>query len=171
VDARGDRLATGYPEIDRLAGPKPQLKAQANLQGRRLAVGAASLIGAALRASTAGVLATDGGLTFKLDWSADGPFHAGPVEIAGAAKGSGAITGTLAAPRADLLADVASIDLPRVPLKDAHLTLSFLSKPDGSTGMVALAAASAMARPAPDRISASLRAESTSPVFRWRPAA
>jgi translocation and assembly module TamB len=143
VDARGDRLATGYPEIDRLLGPKPQLKAQANLQGRRLAVGAASLTGAALRASTAGVLAADGGLTFKLDWSADGPFHAGPVEIAGAAKGSGAFTGTLAAPRADLLADVAAIDLPRVPLKDAHLTLSFLSKADGSTGMVALTAASA----------------------------
>ncbi|HEV7383820.1 MAG TPA: translocation/assembly module TamB, partial [Phenylobacterium sp.] len=35
LDARGDRLATGYPEIDRLLGPKPQLKVQANLQGRR----------------------------------------------------------------------------------------------------------------------------------------
>ena len=142
VDARGDRLATGYPEIDRLLGPKPQLKAQANLQGRRLAVGAASLTGAALKASTAGVLAADGGLSFKLDWSADGPFHAGPVEIAGATKGSGAITGTLAAPRADLLADIAAIDLPRLPLKDAHLTLSFLRKPDGSSGMVALTAGS-----------------------------
>jgi len=143
VDARGDRLATGYPEIDRLLGPKPQLKAQANLDGRRLAVGSASLAGAALRVSTAGVLAADGGLTFKLDWSADGPFHAGPVEISGKAKGSGAITGRLDAPRADLLADIAQIDVPRLPLKDAHLTLSFLRRPDGSSGMAALTATSA----------------------------
>ena len=143
LDARGDKLATGYPELDRLLGGKPQLKAQANLQGRRLAVGQASLTGAALQASTAGVLAADGGLTFKVDWSADGPFEAGPIEVTGKAKGSGAITGTLAEPRADLTADLAEIDIPTLPLKDAHLTLSFLRKPDGSSGMVALAAASA----------------------------
>lgn len=142
VDARGDKLATGYPELDRLLGGKPQLTAQANLQGRRLAVGSATLNGAALKASTAGVLAADGGLTFKLDWSADGPFHAGPIEVAGKAKGSGAITGTLAAPRADLSADLAEIDVPRLPLKDAHLTLSFLRKADGSSGMAALTATS-----------------------------
>ncbi|MGH6965129.1 MAG: translocation/assembly module TamB domain-containing protein, partial [Phenylobacterium sp.] len=143
ADARGDRFATGYAEIDRLLGSKPQLKVQANVQGGRVAVGSASLQGAALKASTAGVLAQDGGLTFKLDWSANGPFRAGPVEISGAAKGSGAITGTLSAPRADLLADVDQIDLPRLPLKDAHVTLSFLRKPDGSSGMVALTATSA----------------------------
>ena len=143
LDARGDRLATGYPELDRLLGGKPQLKAQANLQGRRLAVGSASLSGAAVNASTAGVLAADGGLTFKLDWSADGPFHAGPVEISGRARGSGGVTGALSAPRADLIADLPAIDAPRLPLKDAHLTLSFLRKPDGSSGMAALTAASA----------------------------
>jgi translocation and assembly module TamB len=142
VDARGERLATGFPELDHLLGPKPQLRAQANLQGRRLAVGQASLNGAALQASTAGVLAEDGGLMFKLDWSADGPFHAGPVEISGKAKGSGAITGSISAPRADLIADLQAIDVPRLPLKDVHLTLSFLKKPDGSSGMIALTAAS-----------------------------
>jgi translocation and assembly module TamB len=143
ADARGDRFATGYAEIDRLLGAKPQLKAQGNVQGRRVSVGSASLQGAALKASTAGVLAADGGLTFKLDWSASGPFRAGPAEISGNAKGSGAITGTLSAPRADLLADVDQIDVPRLPLKAAHVTLSFLRKPDGSSGMVALAATSA----------------------------
>jgi translocation and assembly module TamB len=143
ADARGDRFATGYPEIDRLLGGKPQFKAQATVEGRRVAVASASLNGAALKASTAGVLAADGGLTFKLDWSATGPFRAGPVEIAGNAKGSGAITGTLAAPRADLLADLDEIDVPRLPLKAAHLTLSFLRNPDGSSGMVALTATSA----------------------------
>jgi translocation and assembly module TamB len=143
LDARGDRFAIGYPELDRLLGGKPQLKVQANLQGRRLAVGSATLNGAALNASTAGVLAADGGLTFKLDWSADGPFHAGPVEVAGKVKGSGAVTGTLGAPRADLAADLAEIDIPRLPLKEGHLTLSFLRKPDGSSGVAALTATSA----------------------------
>ncbi|MDB5424933.1 MAG: hypothetical protein JWQ29_2349 [Phenylobacterium sp.] len=142
ADARGEKFATGYPELDRLLGPRPQLKALANVQGRRVAVGSASLTGTALKASTAGVLAADGGLTFKLDWSATGPFRAGPVEIAGNAKGSGAITGTLSAPRADLLADLDEIDVPRLPLKAAHLTLSFLRKPDGSSGMAALTAMS-----------------------------
>jgi translocation and assembly module TamB len=143
LDARGDKLATGYPELDRLLGPKPALKAQADLQGRRLTVDKASLDGAAMSLATAGVLGFDGGLSFKLDWSAEGPFRAGPVEIAGKAKGAGTVTGTLAAPRADLTADLASIDVPRLPLKDAHLTLSFLKAPDGSSGAVALAAASA----------------------------
>jgi translocation and assembly module TamB len=142
LDAQGDKLATGYPELDRLLGPKPAVKAQANLQGRRLAVGSASLNGAALTATAAGVLAADGGLTFKVDWSAEGPFRAGPVEVAGKAKGSGAITGTLAVPRTDLQADLAAIDVPRLPLKDAHLTLTFQRKPDGSSGTAALTATS-----------------------------
>ncbi len=143
VDARGDRMATGFPEVDRLLGPKPELKAQANLQGRRLAVG----LGQPDRRSGQGGrrrrARRDGGLTFKLDWNANGPFRAGPVEISGAAKGTGAITGTLAAPRADILADVAQIDVPRLPLKDAHVTLSFLSRPGGASGMAALTATSA----------------------------
>ena len=143
TDVRGDRFATGFGELDRLLGTKPQVKAQANVQGRRVSVGSASLAGAALNASTAGVLETDGGLTFKLAWSATGPFHAGPVEIAGKAKGTGAITGTLAAPRADLMADLDEIDFPRLPLKAAHLTLSFLKRPDGASGMAALTATSA----------------------------
>ena len=143
LDARGDKLATGYPELDRLLGGKPQLKVQANLQGRRLAVGSADLLGAAVKAKTAGVLAADGGLAFKLDWNAEGPFHAGPIEISGRAKGSGAVGGTLTAPHADLLAEFPEIDVPRLPLKDAHLTLSFLRKPDGSSGMIAVSATTA----------------------------
>jgi translocation and assembly module TamB len=143
LDVRGDRFATGYAELDRLLGTKPTLSARANVQGRRVAVGSASLNGAAVKANTAGVLEADGALKFKLDWTADGPFHAGPVEIAGRAKGSGDITGALSAPRADLIADVAAIDVPRLPLKDAHIVLSFVEKPDGSSGMAAVTAASA----------------------------
>jgi translocation and assembly module TamB len=143
LDAHGDRFATGYPELDRLLGGKPQLKAEASLLARRLTIAQASLNGAALNLTTSGALAPDGGLGFKLDWSAEGPFQAGPVEIAGKAKGSGAVSGTLREPRADLTADLAAIDVPRLPLKDAHLTLSFLRKPDGSSGAFALTAASA----------------------------
>jgi translocation and assembly module TamB len=143
LDVRGDRFATGYPELDRLLGAKPTFSARANLQGRRLAVGQASLTGAALKANTAGLLETDGALKFKLDWTAEGPFHAGPLEIAGRAKGSGDITGALNAPRADLIADFAAIDVPGLPLKDAHVVLSFLDKPDGSSGMASVTAASA----------------------------
>lgn len=143
LDANGEKLATGYPELDRLLGAKPQLTAQAALQGRRLSLAKADLKGAAMTASSAGVMGEDGKLTFKLDWSAQGPFHAGPVEITGAAKGNGALTGTLSAPRADLIADFAAIDLPSLPLKSAHLTLSFLRQADGSSGMIAATATSA----------------------------
>lgn len=143
LKASGEKFATGFAEVDRLLGGKPKFAAQAALQGRRLSVADARLDGAAVRASSAGVLAESGALNFKLDWSAQGPFRAGPVEITGAAKGTGAITGTLGTPRADLLADFEAIDLPRLPLKQAHLTLSFLRKPDGSSGMIAATAVSA----------------------------
>ena len=48
----------------------------------------------------------------------------------------------IGAPRADLLANFEAIDLPRLPLKDAKLTLSFLRRADGSSGVVALTAVS-----------------------------
>jgi translocation and assembly module TamB len=142
LDARGARFASGLSELDRLLGPAPKLQARANVEGRKVSVSNGALNGAAIRAQTAGVLGADGGLRFKLDWSADGPFRAGPVEISGKAKGSGAITGSVGAPRADLLADFEAIDLPRLPLRDAKLTLSFLRRADGSSGVVALTAAS-----------------------------
>lgn len=143
VDAAGERFATGFAELDRLLGGRPRLAAQGALQGRRLSIARASLNGAALNAAGAGLMAQDGKLSFKLDWNAQGPFRAGPVEVTGKAKGTGALTGTLGAPRVDLLADIAAVDLPRLPLQNARLTLSFLRRPDGSSGMIALAADSA----------------------------
>ena len=142
LDARGARFASGFSELDRLLGAAPRLQAQAAVDGRKVSVSNGSLNGAAIRAETAGVLGADGALRFKLDWSADGPFRAGPVEITGKAKGSGALTGSIGAPRADLLANFEAIDLPRLPLKDAKLTLSFLRRADGSSGVVALNAIS-----------------------------
>lgn len=143
LDAKGQKFATGYPELDRLLGAAPVLRGRGNVAGRRVAIGEASLTGAALQVSTAGVAAPDGALAFKLDWSAKGPFHAGPMEIAGAAKGSGAVTGTLGAPKADLMAHFDTIEAPRLPLKDADVTLTFERRPDGAAGMIAAKASSA----------------------------
>src|SRR5690606_17326589 len=79
---------------------------------------------------------------FDLDWSAEGPFRAGPVEIAGQASGDGAITGTVGRPRAELTARFDQIDLPRLPLTNAGVTLSFARGDDGTNGRFAIQAAS-----------------------------
>ena len=141
ADARGAKFASGYAELDRLLGAAPRLAAKGNIQGGKISLANADLTGAAVKAASAGVF-ENGALKFKLDWSADGPFRAGPVEITGKAKGSGAITGTLSQPRADLLADFDALDVPRLPLKAAHMTLTFMRRPDGSSGLVTLAATS-----------------------------
>ncbi|ACG77822.1 conserved hypothetical protein [Phenylobacterium zucineum HLK1] len=143
IDARGRRLATGMEELDRLLGAQPRLQAQANWQAGALSVARASLDGAALDARAAGAMRRDRTLAFKADWNAAGPFRAGPVEITGRARGEGALTGTVGEPRLDLLADIEAVDVPRLPLKDARVTLSFVRRPSGSSGAVAVAAESA----------------------------
>ena len=139
-DARGDQLALGVAELDRLLGAKPTLKAEASWQAGRLSVARSSLKGAAAEAELAGVMEASGALAFKSDWSANGPFRAGPVEITGRAKGTGSVGGTLLAPRLDLLADIEQIDLPRLSLKGGRLALVFQGRPDGSNGSVSIVA-------------------------------
>jgi len=95
-----------FAELDRLLGGQPRLSGKAEFSGGRILVSEAVLTGASGRMTAAGAREADGALKFKLDWTAEGPFRAGPVEITGKAKGSGAITGTLQAPRADLIADI-----------------------------------------------------------------
>ncbi|WP_293492917.1 translocation/assembly module TamB domain-containing protein [Phenylobacterium sp.] len=141
ADAKGAGFASGFAELDRLLGASPSLSAKGNIQDGKISLASAELNGAAVKATSAGVL-ENGALKFKLDWSADGPFRAGPVEITGKARGSGAITGTLAEPRADLLADFDALDVPRLPLEAAHMTLTCMRRPDGSSGLVTLAATS-----------------------------
>ncbi|MBL8552989.1 MAG: translocation/assembly module TamB domain-containing protein [Phenylobacterium sp.] len=142
LDASGDRFAVGLAELDRLLGRAPRLTVRADWQAGRLAVAEAALDGAALDANVAGVMEKDRRLAFKADWSATGPIRAGPVEITGGARGTGGVTGTLAAPRLDLVADLEQVDAPRLPLKDAKLALTFQRQADGSSGTVALTAAS-----------------------------
>lgn len=143
IDARGADYASGLSELDRLLGPTPRLKLAASYAGGVFSVGEGRLEGKAGQLQAKGELGKGGTLGFNLNWTAEGPFSAGPVEIAGKAKGDGALTGTLAAPRADLKADFDSIDLPRLPLKDAHVVLSFARGPNGTDGQFAINATSA----------------------------
>ena len=140
LDATGTGLALGWSELDRLLGPAPRLRAKASLQNTDLKIAEARLEGAHSSARASGVVGARHGLGLKLDWSATGPFRAGPVEVSGKAAGAGAITGALAAPRADLTANFDSIDLPRLPLTNARVALSFLKRPAGGDGVFSLMA-------------------------------
>ena len=140
VDASAANFASGLAELDRLLGKSPRLSAKAAWADNKLSVADAKLDGAAASVRTSGVLGPATALGFKLDWTATGPFTAGPVEIAGKASGTGAVTGTLQAPKVDLIADVDAIDVPKLPLKNAHVVLSFARRPDGGDGTVSIAA-------------------------------
>jgi translocation and assembly module TamB len=143
ADAQGDKLATGYAELDRLLGARPHLVAQARYDQGAVTVTKADLTGAAAKAGVSGLIGKDGALKFALTWSADGPFEAGPVEIAGKASGGGDLIGTLAAPRADLTADFDKIDFPGLQLRPAHVVLSFIggaSGAQGANGQIAITA-------------------------------
>jgi translocation and assembly module TamB len=143
VDARGTDVAAGFGEVDRLLGPNPTLKGRLAFIDNRFDIADARLDGGAAGARAAGTMGTNGDLKLKLDWTADGPFRVGPLEIAGKAKGDGALGGSLSAPRLDLAADFDQIDAPRLTLTQAHLLLSFLKGPNGTDGEFALNAASA----------------------------
>ena len=142
VDARGAGFATGLAELDRLLGATPHLRGKADYQTGRFAVQSAQLDGALASAHGAGDIGPAGALKLALDWTARGPFRVGPIDLSGDAKGSGAITGTVAAPRADLVADFATVEIPRLTLSGAHVVLSFLHGPGGTDGAVAITAAS-----------------------------
>jgi translocation and assembly module TamB len=143
LDGSGADLGTGYAQLDRLLGETPQFRAEAEYAQSRLALQEARLNGRAFEAEAAGVYGPGGDLRFKVDWSAEGPLQAGPAEFQGAAEGTGALTGTVSAPKLDLTARFDEIDLPRLPLRDAVFTLSFgRSQAAGAAGQVNLVAES-----------------------------
>jgi len=142
VDSRATGFATGWPELDGLPGGRPRFAGRAVWANNRRSVSDGKLDGAAANVRGAGTLGPSSALGFKLDWTASGPFRAGPVEVAGKARGTGAITGTLSSPRADIVADLDSIDLPRLPLKDAHVVLSFARGAAGTDGSARIDATS-----------------------------
>lgn len=142
LDGRGTRLTTGLAELDRLLGTTPRLQLTGGLSSGRIAVERANLTGAAGAASARGLIEPGGRLRLSLNWNAQGPFGVGPVAIDGAMTGQGALTGTLAQPRADLTARFGRIAAGALRLTDADLILSFRKGADASDGRVMLSAGS-----------------------------
>jgi len=141
-DGRGRGLATGLVELDRLLGDAPRLQLTGALDDGRIAVDQARLSGAQGAATARGLIDGDGRLRLALAWDARGPFGAGPVAVDGAMTGRGALTGTLAEPRADLTAAFGKVTAGPLTLADVAMILSFRRGTDGSDGRIALTAAS-----------------------------
>ena len=147
LDAQGAGFAVGLSELDRLLGPKPSLRMQADFDKDGLKVGHVDITGAAAKADGSGLLDKDAVLKMAFKWNAQGPVTIGPVEVAGHASGTGDLLGPIGAPRVDLLADLEGIDLPGLALKPAHMVLSFgrISAPGGAAvdGAIEVTASSA----------------------------
>lgn len=137
-DGRGTRLASGMEELDRLLGATPRLQLAGLLNEGRIELDQGLLTGAAGRASARGLIEPEGRLRLALDWNAQGPFGVGPVAIDGAMTGQGALTGTLAQPRADLTAAFDRIAAGPLTLTQADLVLSFRKGADASDGRIVL---------------------------------
>ncbi|MGQ3039543.1 MAG: translocation/assembly module TamB domain-containing protein [Brevundimonas sp.] len=141
-DGRGRNLFTGQEEADRLLGRSPRLQLTGSLSGGRIEVEQAQLTGAQGNAGARGLIEGDGRLRLALNWDANGPFGVGPVAIDGAMSGNGALTGTLARPRADLRAAFASVSAGALKLNAVDLILSFRKGADASDGRIAVTAGS-----------------------------
>ena len=142
ADGRGAKFRSGLGELDRLLGPQPRVQVQAVYTAKGFEIGRSSIDGDKASISAAGRIDPHGAIALEAKWSAEGPFQAGPVQIAGKAKGEGTIAGTVAAPRADLNADFAAIDIPQLPLSAAHMHLAVQKRPGGADGQIALNASS-----------------------------
>ena len=142
LDARGQRLKTGLAELDRLLGTTPRLQLDGTFKDGNLEIDPARLTGDAARASARGLIQGDGRLRLALDWTAEGPFGVGPIEVGGTMTGDGALTGSLANPRADLRAHFDTVAAGPLNLTDADLVLSFRRGDDASDGRIAITAGS-----------------------------
>ena len=137
-DGKGANIRSGFVDLDHFLGPAPSLTAKGIYGGGNLAITQAKLLGAALQASGTGSLDAHQMIAVDFDWTAKGPILAGPVEIVGAAKGTGKLSGPLSTPRADLAAELASVDFGQLVVTPAQLTVSILQGVDGVTGAAAI---------------------------------
>jgi translocation and assembly module TamB len=142
VDAKGDKFSLGVEQIDHLLGPAPTLQAKGAVDGGVVNLEQAAVNGKSGAITAAGRIGPDGALKIATTWRVTGPLPVGPIEIDGAVKGTGDIGGTLASPTADLIADLPQLDLPTLPLRDAHVVARLQSPPSGVTGRFSLAATS-----------------------------
>ena len=136
ADARGEALATGFPEVDRLLGQTPQLTLEGTYRDG-LHVARADLTGAATRATFTGLVDASAMVDLAVDWRASGPFVVGPFEVAGEAVGDGRVTGRALSPLVDLNAELASVDFGRLAVRPARLALQ-VALGDEMTGRAAV---------------------------------
>lgn len=137
-NANSRQLGTGLAQLDRLLGTTPRLSGRGEWLGQeRITLAESHLEAAAFRGTATGPMAFGGALNLAVTWSANGPFAAGPIEVAGNMTGDGRVTGTFNDPRADLNARLAAVDLPGVTLQPVSLTISVGRRGDGWTGMLA----------------------------------
>ena len=140
VDAKGAGFSLGVEQIDHLLGPAPTLKAKGALDRDVVNLEQVAVDGKSGSITAAGKIGPNGALKIATAWRATGPLPIGPIEVDGAAKGTGDIGGTLASPTADLIADLAALDLPTLPLRQAHVVARLQSAAGGVTGRFSLAA-------------------------------
>ncbi len=143
-DGRGRNFGSGVAELDRLLGRDPRLRVEgAYLASGDTRIERATLDGAAIDGRATGMIPEGGRLDLAVDWRARGPFQAGPVQIAGGFEGDGRITGTIAAPRADLVTSFQELDLQQqLVLRPARLELAFVSANAAVDGAFSLTGAS-----------------------------
>ncbi|MHB8284386.1 MAG: translocation/assembly module TamB domain-containing protein [Caulobacteraceae bacterium] len=141
-DAKAANFASGIGQADHLLGTAPSLKVQASYGDQGFDIARADLVGGGLQAAVKGQIDAKWAMNLSADWTAQGPFEVGPVEIAGQAKGTGKLVGTLDAPHVDLGADLASVALGKLLITPAHLTLAFVKDQAGLGGDVELSGAS-----------------------------
>jgi translocation and assembly module TamB len=142
VDAKGAGFSLGVEQIDHLLGPAPTLKAKGAVDRGVVDLEQVAVDGKDGSFTAAGKIGPGGALKIATTWRASGPLPVGPIEIDGAAKGTGDIGGTLASPTVDLIADLAALDLPTLPLREAHVVARLQSAAGGVTGRFSLAATS-----------------------------
>ena len=143
ADGKGSKFRSGLGELDRLLGGSPKLRLKAALAGGTVQLGDAAVDGAAAGIDAKGVIGPGAVVALKTSWHAEGPFHIGPVLIDGKASGDGTVSGTLAAPKAELDAAFGKIDAPYLPLSGAHVKLTLAKGPAGLAGDIAVTGDSA----------------------------
>lgn len=141
-DGRGQKLAMGLVEFDRILGETPRLQVTGALSDGRVVIERAHLTGARGSASADGRIGPDGQMALNLDWTAQGPFGMGPFVIDGTMTGGGELKGTLAAPHPILNATFGKVTAGALILTDARMDLDFIRGDDGSDGRASLTAAS-----------------------------
>ncbi len=142
AQAKGHDLTTGDAATDRLLGLAPVFSARGRWTLSGLELDEARLDGAASAVTLHGLLSREGALKMALDWTAQGPFDVGPIEMSGSARGTGEVSGDVETPRADLKADLHSVDFGQLKVTPAKLDLTFLKVGESVQGLVSVSGAS-----------------------------